>query len=62
MLKTNKSLTKRLKLTKNGKVKRRAAGRNHFNAKESNSTKMTKKKDLHFNLKNKLKATLLPKK
>ena len=62
MLKTNKSLVKRLKLTKSGKIKRRAAGRNHFNAKESNSAKMAKKKDLTFNLSKKLKATLLPKK
>jgi len=62
MLKTNKSLTKRLKLTKNGKVKRRAAGRNHFNSKESNSTKMAKKKEMTFNLTNKIRATLLPKK
>ena len=62
MLKTNKSLTKRLKLTKNGKVKRRASGRNHFNDKEGNSAKMAKKKDLTFNLTNKVRATLLPKK
>jgi ribosomal protein L35 len=62
MLKTNKSLTKRLKLTKTGKIKRRAAGQNHFNAKESVSAKMAKKKSLDFKLKNKLRATLLPKK
>jgi ribosomal protein L35 len=62
MLKTNKSFTKRLKLTKNGKVKRRASGHGHFNAKESNSTKMEKKKTLDFVLKNKVKATFLPKK
>ena len=60
MLKTNKSFTKRLKLTKNGKVKRRAAGQNHFNSKESNSDKMAKKKTLNFNLKAKVRATFLP--
>lgn len=60
MLKTNKSFTKRLKLTKNGKVKRRAAGQNHFNAKESNSDKMAKKKSLDFKLTNKVRATFLP--
>ena len=48
MLKTNKSFTKRLKLTKNGKIKRRASGHGHFNAKESNSSKMAKKKTLNF--------------
>ena len=60
MLKTNKSFTKRLKLTKNGKVKRRASGQNHFNAKESNSDKMAKKKTVDFQLTNKVKATFLP--
>jgi ribosomal protein L35 len=62
MLKTNKSFTKRLKLTKNGKVKRRASGHSHFNAKESNSDKMAKKKTLDFKLTAKVRATFLPKK
>lgn len=34
-MKTNKSYSKRIKLTKNGKVKIRKKGQNHFNAKES---------------------------
>ena len=34
-IKTNKSLTKRLKITKNGKILSRAPGFNHFNAKQS---------------------------
>jgi len=62
MLKTNKSFTKRLKLTKNGKIKRRASGHGHFNAKERTAEKMSKKKTLDFNLKAKVKATFLPKK
>jgi len=33
-MKTNKSVTKRLKITRTGKVLRRRPGRNHFNAKE----------------------------
>jgi len=33
--KTNKSYAKRMKVTKNGKVKVRKKGQNHFNAKES---------------------------
>ncbi|PID83561.1 50S ribosomal protein L35 [Candidatus Campbellbacteria bacterium] len=61
-MKTNKSLTKRLKLTKNGKVKRRAAGRNHFNSKESNKSKMAKKKDVAVTLTAKIKSRFLPKK
>ena len=62
MLKTNKSFLKRLKLTKNGKIKRRASGHGHFNAKESTSEKMAKKKTLDFKMKNKVRATFLPKK
>jgi len=38
MMKTNKSYTKRIKLTKNGKLKVRKKGQNHFNAKESGNT------------------------
>ncbi|MSR78556.1 MAG: hypothetical protein EXS59_00195 [Candidatus Taylorbacteria bacterium] len=34
-MKTNKSFTKRLKVSKNGKITSRKAGQNHFNAKES---------------------------
>lgn len=34
-MKTNKSYTKRLKVTKNGKIIARKPGQNHFNAKDS---------------------------
>jgi ribosomal protein L35 len=37
-IKTNKSFTKRLKLTKNGKILARATGQNHFNARERTRT------------------------
>jgi ribosomal protein L35 len=37
-MKTNKSFTKRLKITKNGKIIARKPGQNHFNAKESRHT------------------------
>ncbi|MFT7328100.1 MAG: ribosomal protein L35 [Crocinitomicaceae bacterium] len=37
-MKTNKSHAKRIKLTKNGKLKVRPKGQNHFNAKESSNT------------------------
>jgi ribosomal protein L35 len=39
-MKTNKSFTKRLKITKNGKVVARKPGKNHFNAKESRSSQL----------------------
>lgn len=35
MIKTHKSFTKRLKMTRTGKVLARKAGQNHFNAKEN---------------------------
>ena len=39
-MKTNKSFTKRLKLTRTGKIVARKPGQNHFNAKEGRSTQM----------------------
>ncbi len=42
-MKTNKSVLKRIKLTKNGKVKMRMKGQNHFNAKESGNTTRAKR-------------------
>jgi len=39
-MKTNKSFTKRLKITKNGKLIARKPGKNHFNAKESRNSQL----------------------
>lgn len=39
-MKTNKSFTKRLKITRRGKIIARKPGQNHFNAKEKRSTQM----------------------
>jgi ribosomal protein L35 len=41
-MKTNKSYTKRIRVTKNGKLVARKAGQNHFNAKERSRTKSVK--------------------
>ena len=41
-MKTNKSYTKRLRVTKNGKVLSRGIGHGHFNAKESGTEKQSK--------------------
>lgn len=38
--KTNKSFTKRIKMTRRGKLIARQPGQNHFNAKEKRSTQM----------------------
>ena len=42
-MKTNKSLTKRVKITKNGKILTRKGGKNHFNAKESRNKQLAGK-------------------
>lgn len=47
-MKTNKSFAKRLKVTKNGKIKGRKPGQNHFNAKESRNKQLNKKRSTDF--------------
>jgi ribosomal protein L35 len=49
-MKTNKSFTKRLKVTKNGKILARKPGQNHFNAKESGREGIAKKRIVKLNL------------
>ncbi|HQU08187.1 MAG: hypothetical protein B7X04_03860 [Parcubacteria group bacterium 21-54-25] len=41
-MKTNKSYTKRVRVTKHGKLVARKPGQNHFNAKESGNTTRAK--------------------
>ena len=60
MMKTNKSFSKRLKVTKNGKVISRKPGFNHFNAKQSRTTQLSGRKRQNFVIKNKPKSHLLP--
>ena len=59
-MKTNKSYSKRLKLTKNGKVISRKAGFNHFNAKQSRRKQLAGRSRVGFIIKNKPKSHLLP--
>ena len=59
-MKTNKSLTKRLKLTKNGKTKARKPGFNHFNAKQSRSKQLSGKVAKDFVIPAKARSHLLP--
>jgi ribosomal protein L35 len=59
-MKTNKSYSKRLKLTKNGKILSRKPGFNHFNAKQSRTTQLAGRKAQNFVIKNKPKSHLLP--
>jgi ribosomal protein L35 len=46
--KTNKSFSKRLKVSKNGKISARKTGQNHFNAKEGRRSQLSKKKSVNF--------------
>lgn len=59
-MKTNKSFTKRLKLTKNGKIISRKKGTNHFNAKESRASQLSGRRNKTFTIKNKPKSHLMP--
>ncbi len=58
-IKTNKSLSKRLKITKNGKVLSRAPGFNHFNSKQSRRKQLNGKKMNTMLLSNKNSRTYL---
>ena len=59
-MKTNKSYTKRLKITKNGKLIGRKPGFNHFNAKQSRASQLAGRKGKGFKIKNKDRSYLLP--
>ncbi len=59
-MKTNKSFTKRIKITKNGKLLVRVPGGNHFNAKESRSKQLKRKGLCQIKLTNKERGRFLP--
>jgi ribosomal protein L35 len=58
-MKTNKSYTKRLKVSKNGIISARKPGQNHFNAKESGRSQIAKARTTSFNMSNKSKSRFL---
>lgn len=45
-IKTIKAVSKRITITKRGKVKQRKAGQAHFNSRESGNTKRNKRRDI----------------
>ena len=49
-MKTNKSYTKRIRVTRTGKLMARKAGQNHFNAKQSGSTRSGKRRAVEISL------------
>jgi ribosomal protein L35 len=57
--KTNKSFTKRLKVTKNGKILARRTGQNHFNIKESGRKQMSKNRSTDFPISKKDRARFI---
>ena len=59
-MKTNKSFTKRLKITKKGKIISRKAGQNHFNAKSSRSKQLSAKSGVEHTIKIKILGTNMP--
>lgn len=59
-MKTNKSYSKRLRVTRKGKLLARRGGKNHFNAKESRRSQLGGKRTFNFVLKNKPASRVLP--
>jgi len=59
-MKTNKSFTKRIRVTKNKKLLTRTPGSNHFNAKESRTKQLTRKQNSHLKFTNKELGRFLP--
>lgn len=59
-MKTNKSITKRLRVTKHGKVIARTPGQNHFNAKETGSGRQRRRRGSTIVLSNELRSRFLP--
>jgi ribosomal protein L35 len=60
MSKSNKSFSKRLRITKNGKIIARAKGQNHYNSKESNSTQLSKRRTKKIVMNREDRARFLP--
>jgi len=60
-MKTNKSYTKRIKVTKNGKLVARKPGQNHFNAKQSGTKRQARKRTQNLVLSKRITRRFLPK-
>lgn len=60
-MKTNKSYTKRLKVTKNGKIIARKPGQNHFNARQTGQQRLARKRTQQLSLSKRITRRFLPK-
>ena len=61
-MKTNKSFTKRLRVSRNGKIIARAPGQNHFNAKQSGKSRMRHARAVSVNMSIQDRSRFLPSK
>ena len=59
-MKTNKSFTKRIKVTKNGKMIARKPGQNHFNARQSGQQRLARKRTQELSLSKRITRRFLP--
>jgi ribosomal protein L35 len=59
-MKTNKSISKRFKVTKKGKVLVRTSGHGHFNAKQNRTKQLSQKRLRKINISNKTLKQFLP--
>ena len=59
-MKTNKSYSKRIRVTRTGKLMVRAKGQNHFNAKQSGSARSAKRRSVSLNLSMRVRRRFLP--
>lgn len=59
-MKTNKSFTKRIKVTKNGKLVARKPGQNHFNARQTGQQRLRRKRTQLLNLSKRITRRFLP--
>lgn len=59
-MKTNKSFTKRIKVTRNGKLVARKPGQNHFNARQTGRQRLRRKRPNIITLKKRDTRRFLP--
>lgn len=59
-MKTNKSYTKRIRVTRRGKLVARAPGQNHFNAKESGNKTRRKRHSVLLTISQRARRRFLP--
>ncbi|MBU6323595.1 MAG: 50S ribosomal protein L35 [Patescibacteria group bacterium] len=59
-MKTNKSYTKRIRVTKHGKLIARKPGQNHFNAKQSGSERGAKRRATKLVISNRARRRFFP--